>query len=118
MRGVLRVSALIAMVMAAGLPHAFADDQRFSYAQAQSDGSRSSDGRDAGLSDAEIREILVAQSQASYSGSCACPENVDRGGRRCGVRSAYSKPGGEAPLCYVDDVSDEDVARYRASKGE
>ena len=64
--------------------------------------------------DAEIRKILVNQSIARYSGSCPCPFNTDRGGRRCGRRSAYSRPGGASPLCYPSDVSDAAVEAYRA----
>ena len=63
--------------------------------------------------DAEIRQILVRQSIAGYSGSCPCPYNTDRAGRRCGRRSAYSKPGGASPLCYPGDVSDRAVETYR-----
>lgn len=55
-------------------------------------------------SDAEVRSYLVAQSIMNYSGSCPCPENLDRAGRRCGRRSAYSRPGGAAPMCYPADV--------------
>ena len=66
-----------------------------------------------GLSDDRIRSILVSQSVARYSGSCACPYNRDRGGRRCGGRSAYSRPGGASPLCYPRDVSDAAVEAYR-----
>ena len=51
-----------------------------------------------GLSDDRIRSILVRQSVARYSGSCACPYNTDRAGRRCGGRSAYSRPGGASPF--------------------
>jgi hypothetical protein len=43
------------------------------------------------LSDARIRELLIQQSIANYPGNCPCPYNVDRAGRRCGARSAYSK---------------------------
>ena len=46
----------------------------------------------------------IRQSIVAYSGSCPCPYSVDRAGRRCGGRSAYSKPGGAAPLCYPADV--------------
>jgi len=46
----------------------------------------------------------IRQSIAAYSGSCPCPYSVDRAGRRCGARSAYSKPGGAAPLCFPADV--------------
>lgn len=63
--------------------------------------------------DAEIRRYLIAQSIRSYSGSCACPYNRDRGGRRCGGRSAYSRGGGASPICYARDISDEQVALVR-----
>lgn len=76
--------------------------------------SRASAGRPAGRTDHEIRRILVNQSVARYSGSCPCPYNTDRGGRRCGGRSAYSRPGGASPLCYPSDVSDSAVEAYRA----
>jgi len=67
------------------------------------------------LSDSENRQLLIQRSISSYSGSCPCPYNVMRNGRRCGGNSAYSKPGGAEPLCYENDVSDEMVERYRKS---
>lgn len=65
-------------------------------------------------SDGEIRQLIMQQSLAYYSGSCPCPYNVDRAGRRCGRRSAYSRPGGASPMCYASDVSDAQVQAYRA----
>jgi endonuclease YncB( thermonuclease family)/uncharacterized protein YraI len=65
-------------------------------------------------SDGHIRQLIMQQSLAYYSGSCPCPYNVDRAGRRCGRRSAYSRPGGASPMCYPSDVSDADVQAYRA----
>lgn len=41
--------------------------------------------------------------RGAVSGSCQCPYDTDRRGRSCGGRSAYSKPGGEKPVCYVGD---------------
>lgn len=64
-------------------------------------------------SDSEIRQRLIAESVARYPGVCACPWNTMRNGRRCGGNSAYSRPGGYAPKCYPQDVSDEEVAAYR-----
>ena len=72
--------------------------------------------RPSGPTDAEIRRILVRQSISAYSGSCPCPYNTDRAGRRCGRRSAYSRPGGASPLCYPGDVSDRAVATFRARR--
>lgn len=34
---------------------------------------------------------------------CQCPYDIDVRGSRCGGRSAYSRPGGEEPRCYVGD---------------
>lgn len=64
-------------------------------------------------SDAQIRQEIISASIANYSGSCPCPYNTDRAGRRCGRRSAYSRPGGAAPLCYESDVTDLMVRDYR-----
>lgn len=64
-------------------------------------------------SDAEARQRIIRDSIARYSGSCPCPYNTDRAGRRCGGRSAYSRPGGRAPLCYPEDVSAAMVAASR-----
>lgn len=70
------------------------------------------------LSDGEVRKRLIAESIAGYAGSCPCPYHSDRAGRSCGRRSAYSRPGGAAPLCYPRDVSAEAIARYRARGAE
>ena len=65
------------------------------------------------LSDDEIKRKIIAESFAGYPGPCPCPYNVDRGGRSCGRRSAYSRPGGYEPLCYPGDVTAQMVADYR-----
>lgn len=62
-----------------------------------------------------IIQKIIATSMANYGGNCACPENRDRAGRRCGKRSAYSKPGGASPLCYVEDVSQEMIKAFRGA---
>ena len=68
-------------------------------------------------SDNEIRQQIIKESIASYPGTCACPYSVMRNGRRCSRRSAYSKPGGYAPLCYPSDVTDKMVKQYRRQHG-
>src|SRR5262245_48623151 len=65
--------------------------------------------------DAAIRQEIIAASLASYRGSCPCPYNTDRAGRRCGGRSAYSKPGGASPLCFPNDVTQKMIDAYRAA---
>ena len=62
------------------------------------------------------RALLIARSKGSYGGSCPCPYNTDRGGRRCGRRSAYSRPGGASPICYDRDITDAMIARFRSDR--
>jgi hypothetical protein len=68
------------------------------------------------LPDAQIILLLLAQSRATYPGNCACPDDHDRAGRRCGGRSAYSRPGGRSPLCYPHDVTQAMIDAFRKSK--
>ena len=64
-------------------------------------------------SDSIVIQRIIAESLAAYPGSCPCPYNTDRGGRACGRRSAYSKPGGYSPICYPADVSQSMIEAYR-----
>jgi len=70
------------------------------------------------LIDQQIAKILIQKSISSYSGRCPCPYNTTSNGSKCGKRSAYSKPGGASPLCYVSDVSKAQIERYRARQAE
>ena len=65
------------------------------------------------LTDAQIRELIVVQSTEQYAGACACPYSLTADGRTCGKRSAYSRSGGSALLCYARDVSNKMVRQYR-----
>lgn len=67
------------------------------------------------LSDAVIKQRIIKQSIAAYPGNCACPFNSASNGSSCGRRSAWSRGGGYAPMCYASDVTKADVARWRAS---
>lgn len=68
------------------------------------------------LSDAQIRQRIIQESIDSYPGNCPCPYNSDRAGRRCGGRSAYSRPGGYSPKCFPSDISDSEVRAYKANR--
>jgi len=59
---------------------------------------------EAGAKSGGAAQRAIRDSIAAYSGSCPCPYSTDRAGRRCGARSAYSRPGGRAPLCFPSDV--------------
>lgn len=65
------------------------------------------------IPDTAIIQRLIAASAANYPGSCPCPESYDRGGRRCGKRSAWAKGGGYAPLCYASDITPAMIAASR-----
>lgn len=60
----------------------------------------------------KAKKQMIQQSINSYSGSCPCPYNVTRNGSSCGRRSAYSRPGGAAPLCYPYDISDQEAKEF------
>jgi hypothetical protein len=69
-----------------------------------------------GLTDTQIRQQIIQQSVSAYLATghpCACPYNSARNGSSCGGRSAYSRPGGAAPLCYPSDVTDGMVADWK-----
>lgn len=55
---------------------------------------------------------IIASSISSYGGRCPCPYSTDRAGRSCGRRSAYSRPGGAAPLCYPSDVTNAMIQQW------
>ncbi len=69
------------------------------------------------LSDSQVKAMMIQDSIASYSGRCPCPYNLASNGSQCGRRSAYSKPGGYAPLCYDTDITAEMVNQYKSRKG-
>ncbi|MGK9174959.1 hypothetical protein KXR87_17350 [Yokenella regensburgei] len=69
------------------------------------------------INDEQIKKRIVEVSIAAYPGPCACPFNQTRNGSLCGKRSAWSKPGGYAPICYVSEVTPEMVKAWRAQPG-
>jgi hypothetical protein len=71
---------------------------------------------EAALTAAAIAAIIVQVSRDQYHAGgrpCACPDDAMRNGRACGGRSAYSRPGGAAPLCYPSDVTAMMIESYR-----
>jgi len=69
-----------------------------------------------------IKRQIIEESIASYPGRCPCPYNVTRNGSACGGRSAWSRKGGHAPICYENEVTQETVrarlARERKAPGQ
>jgi hypothetical protein len=59
-----------------------------------------------------VKQAMIKENLASYPGNCPCPYFSDRAGRSCGRRSAYSRPGGYAPLCYLTDITDDQAQAY------
>ncbi|AOA57708.1 hypothetical protein [Acinetobacter larvae] len=68
-------------------------------------------------STAQIKQKIIQQSIAAYPGNCACPYQAASNGSRCGKRSAYSRKGGYAPICYAEDVTPEMIRQYKARYG-
>lgn len=77
--------------------------------------SHAQDGRKAVLSDQQVRQQIIEESIAAYPGRCPCPFNSAKNGSACGGRSAWSKRGGYAPICYEREVTQEMVQRWRAA---
>ena len=67
------------------------------------------------LSEGQIKQRIIKQSIAEYPGNCACPYNSASNGSSCGRRSAWSRGGGYAPMCYAKDVSKAQVSGWRSS---
>ncbi|GFM59783.1 hypothetical protein OH710_04235 [Pseudomonas capsici] len=65
------------------------------------------------VSDASIVKMIIQESIDGYPGNCPCPYNSARNGSRCGKRSAYSRDGGYAPVCYEEDVTKDMIKDYR-----
>ncbi|WP_446746605.1 hypothetical protein [Sphaerotilus natans] len=55
---------------------------------------------------ARIKQAMIAESRASYSGNCPCPEDTTENGAECGRNSAYSRRGGRSPLCYEKNITE------------
>jgi hypothetical protein len=69
-----------------------------------------------GLTDQQIAAKIVQESRQAYYATghpCACPDDLARNGSRCGGRSAYSRPGGASPKCYVTDIIPAEIESYR-----
>jgi len=69
------------------------------------------------LTDSQVKQAVIQESLAAYPGTCPCPYNVDRRGHSCGRRSAYSRPGGYAPICYATQVTPAMIVEYRRAHG-
>ena len=67
--------------------------------------------------DQQIIQNIISESIANYSGNCPCPYNRGANGSSCGRRSAHSKVGGYAPVCYVQDVTLAMISTYKHKHG-
>ena len=60
-----------------------------------------------------VKRQMILESISRYAGNCACPYQYASNGTSCGRRSAYSRPGGYAPLCYEGDISDSEAIKWK-----
>ena len=66
---------------------------------------------------AKSPEEMIKESITNYPGKCPCPYSIMSNGKKCGKRSAYSKPGGYEPLCYISDIkNNSDKAKHGSLK--
>jgi hypothetical protein len=72
---------------------------------------------DDGISDKEIKMILIHQSIQEYGKSCPCPYSKSPNGGQCGLNSAYSKAGRLSILCYPSNITRKMVKKYRSENG-
>ena len=66
--------------------------------------------------EAKTPEQMIRESIANYPGKCPCPYSIMSNGNKCGKRSAYSKPGGYEPLCYISDITREESSKSSTTK--
>jgi hypothetical protein len=60
----------------------------------------------------QVKRWMVQESIANYPGNCPCPYSTDARGRKCGAKSAWSKPGGGSPICFESEVTEGMVREY------
>lgn len=58
------------------------------------------------MADRDVRWIGTVLNQMNYNGECACPQDTDSDGNRCGGRSAFDRSGGASPMCYPEQIAD------------
>jgi hypothetical protein len=68
-------------------------------------------------SDEEVTQVIIRESIASYPGNCPCPYNRAANGSKCGKRSAWSRAGGYAPICYPEEVTPQMIEEWRQQHG-
>lgn len=68
-------------------------------------------------SDALIRRQIINESIMQYPGNCPCPYSVDRSGKKCGARSAWSKASGYTPICYPKEINEYTLMKYKKERG-
>lgn len=60
--------------------------------------------------------------QSTWRNICNCPYNLKSNGHRCGGSSAWSRPGGDSPLYYVEELENSNKSlppkKYEAKKYE
>ena len=62
------------------------------------------------LKHAAVISSIETYRRARPTANCPCPYSVQSNGSKCG-RNAYCEAGGQKPLCYPEDVSDEMLVR-------
>ncbi len=62
---------------------------------------------------ASIMIVASKEEYRKFNGSCACPDDRNVNGERCGDQSGYHGPAFRKPLCYIADVSPDMIVEFR-----
>lgn len=65
-----------------------------------------------GMTDKQIRHLLVEGSISTFPGECPCPFSKDSKGKVCGDNSQYFISPGDL-YCYEDDITDDMINKFR-----
>ena len=69
------------------------------------------------LSDDTIVNRLIQESIARHPGPCVCPYHPREGSTLCETRSAHSRGGPRAPLCFASEITSAMITAYRQQHG-
>lgn len=62
----------------------------------------------------QVKNFFILEFVSHYPGNYSCPYSSARKGSRCGGRSAWSRAGGDAPICFESEVSKEMNRTWRS----
>lgn len=62
---------------------------------------------------ASVMIVASKEDYRKFHGMCACPDDHNLSGERCGDQSGYHGPAFRKPLCYIADVTPDMIVEFR-----